>query len=90
MTVSNVTELIEARLSALAPERVELYDESGQHVGHEGAKDGGGHYQLVVVSRRFAGATPVQRHRMVYDALSDLMRRDIHALSIRAFTPDEL
>lgn len=90
MTVANVTELIEARLRALAPERVELYDESGKHVGHEGAKNGGGHYQLVVVSPRFAGATPVQRHRMVYDALSDLMRRDIHALSIRAFTPDEL
>jgi BolA protein len=90
VTVANVTELIEARLRALAPERVELYDESGKHVGHEGAKNGGGHYQLVVVSPRFAGATPVQRHRMVYDALSDLMRRDIHALSIRAFTPDEL
>jgi BolA protein len=88
--VANVTELIEARLRALSPERVELYDESGKHVGHEGAKNGGGHYQLVVVSQRFAGASPVQRHRMVYDALSDLMRRDIHALSIRAFTPDEL
>jgi BolA protein len=90
VTVANVTELIEARLRALAPERVELYDESGKHVGHEGAKNGGGHYQLVVVSPGCAGPTPVQRHRMVYDALSDLMRRDIHALSIRAFTPDEL
>ena len=81
---------IEARLAVLAPERIELYDESGQHVGHEGAKDGGGHYQLVVVSSRFAGAGPVERHRMVYDALADLLRREIHALSIRAFTPEEL
>jgi len=80
---------IEARLAVLAPERVELFDESGQHVGHDGAKGGGGHYQLVVVSPRFTGASPLARHRMVYDALSDLMRRDIHALSIRAYAPEE-
>ena len=79
---------IEARLACLAPERIELYDDSGAHVGHAGAQ-GGGHYQIVVVSARFAGASPIQRHRMVYDALADLMQRDIHALSIRAFAPDE-
>ncbi|MGH8617106.1 MAG: BolA family protein [Burkholderiales bacterium] len=90
MSAPGLIATIEARLAVLEPERVDLYDDSGQHVGHAGAKDGGGHYQLVVVSHRFAGASPVARHRMVYDALADLMRRDIHALSIRAFTPEEL
>lgn len=90
MSAPSLAAAIEARLAVLDPERIELFDESGQHVGHEGAKGGGGHYQLVVVSPRFAGASAVARHRMVYDALSDLMRREIHALSIRAFAPEEL
>jgi len=90
LTAPGLIATIEARLAVLAPERVELFDESGQHVGHAGAQGGGGHYQLVVVSPRFTGASAVARHRMVYDALSDLMRREIHALSIRAFAPEEL
>lgn len=90
MSTPGLVATIEARLAVLDPERVELFDESGEHIGHEGAQGGGGHYQLVVVSPRFAGASAVARHRMVYDALSDLMRRDIHALSIRAFAPEEL
>lgn len=80
---------IERRLAPLAPESVEILDESGKHVGHEGAKGGGGHYFLTIVSPQFAGKPPMARHRMVYDALSDLMHREIHALSIKALTPDE-
>lgn len=81
---------IEEKLQALAPESVELTDESGQHVGHEGARSGGGHYRLVVVSDRFAGLSALARHRLVYATLGELMRGPIHALAIAAYTPDEL
>jgi BolA protein len=86
----NTVREMEQRLEALAPENVEILDESGDHVGHEGAKGGGGHFHLVIVSPRFAGQPTLARHRMVYEALGDLMRKDIHALAIRALTPNEL
>jgi len=69
---------------------MEIADESAQHAGHAGAKGGGGHYQLIIVSQQFAGKPTVARHRMVYDALHDMMREQIHALSIKAFAPDEI
>lgn len=80
---------IEAALVALAPQRLALVDESHKHVGHEGARDGRGHFALEIVSERFAGVLPLARHRMVYDALGELMQTDIHALSIRALAPRE-
>ncbi len=84
-------QLIRDRLRAALPvEHVEVDDESHLHVGHAGARDGGGHYRLLVVSEAFAGQGRVARHRTVYAALGDAMRRDvIHALSIRALTPAE-
>jgi BolA protein len=82
--------LIRERLAALAPESLELLDESGRHAGHEGAKGGGGHYQLIIVSPAFAGRPLQARHRMVYQALAPLMQREIHALAIRAYAPDEI
>lgn len=82
---------IEERLrAALAPDSLELIDESAQHAGHAGARGGGGHYALTIVSARFAGKGPIDRHRMIYEALGDAMRGQIHALSIRAYTPEEL
>jgi BolA protein len=81
---------IRERLAALEPVSVELLDESGQHVGHAGAASGGSHFRLVIVSPRFAGRDKLSRHRMIYDALGTLMRREIHALSIQALAPDEL
>ena len=54
-----------------------------------GAKSGGGHYRLTIVSTRFAGCGTLQRHRLIYEALGPMMRREIHALSIQALTPDE-
>ena len=81
---------IRERLAALEPESVELLDESGRHVGHPGAAAGGSHFRLVIVSPRFAGLDQLERHRMVYAALGSLMHREIHALAIRALTPDEL
>ncbi len=86
----NVSELMQEKLAALAPESLEILDESGKHVGHEGAKGGGGHYQLIIVSRQFSGKPAQARHRMVYAALGAMMKSDIHALAIKAYAPDEI
>jgi len=75
--------------AALAPVSLEIEDESHRHAGHAGAADGRGHFRVDVVSEAFAGLGPIARHRAVYAALGDLMTTDIHALSIRARTPDE-
>ncbi len=76
---------IRERLAVLKPAKVELVDEDHLHVGH-GAT--GGHWQLVIVSDAFRGKPPVARHRMVYEALGDLMKREIHALKIEASAPE--
>ena len=81
---------IRERLAALEPQSLELLDESGLHAGHAGAAAGGSHFRLTIVSPRFAGRDKQARHRMIYAALSPLMQREIHALAIRAFAPDEL
>jgi BolA protein len=86
----NTGERIQQRLSALAPESLEILDESAQHVGHAGAQSGGGHYQLIIVSRLFDGKTLAARHRMVYEALGTMMQLEIHALAIMAYAPDEI
>ena len=81
---------IEERLAALAPESLEVLDESGNHAGHEGARGGGGHYRLIIVSQKFEGKPVQARHRMVYDALGTMMKHEIHALAIKAYAPGEL
>lgn len=79
---------MERRLNeALAPSRLSITDDSHEHVGHPGARDGRGHFTVEIESEAFRGRTPVARHRLVYDALGDLMQTDIHALAIRASTP---
>ncbi len=85
----NTAEKIRQRLAALNPEHIEILDESAKHAGHEGAKGGGGHYWLTIVSPQFAGAPTLARHRMIYDLLGDMMHKEIHALSIKAYTPGE-
>lgn len=80
---------IRSRLAALAPERIELEDESARHAGHAGAQGGGKHFRLTLVSERFRGKSTLARHRLVYEALGPLMERDIHALAIRAYAPGE-
>lgn len=79
---------IRRRLEALAPASLHLEDESAQHAGHAGAASGG-HYRVTIVSSRFAGLGAVARHRLVYEALGDLMQKGIHALAISAYTPEE-
>jgi BolA family transcriptional regulator, general stress-responsive regulator len=85
-----VEEAMRQRLQKLEPVRMDLRDESAQHAGHAGARpSGGSHWQLTIVSDAFRGKTPVARHRMVYEALGDLMKRDIHALRIEALAPEQ-
>ena len=71
------------------PTELLIKDQSHLHAGHEGAKDGKGHFDVTIVSPVFDGKNRVQRHRMVYDALSKLIETDIHALRIKAFAPSE-
>ena len=81
---------IERKLrAALAPERIEVVDESRLHRGHPGAASGGGHFRVEIVAGAFAGAGRLRRHRMVYEALGDEMGAEIHALAVVALTPAE-
>lgn len=75
--------------AALAPDSLEIEDESHRHAGHAGARDGRGHFRVDVVSAAFSGMAPIARHRAVYAAVGALMETDIHALAIRARTPEE-
>lgn len=79
--------MIRERLeAALAPESIEIIDESHKHAGHASA-GGAGHFEVKIVSAAFEGKSPVQRHRMVFEAVGDLMQTEVHALSIQADTP---
>ncbi|HEV7477075.1 MAG TPA: BolA family protein [Burkholderiales bacterium] len=86
----SVAQRIRERLAALEPLALDLVDESAQHAGHAGERPGGGtHWRLAIVSPRFAGKPTVARHRMVYEALGELMQDPIHALAISARSPEE-
>ena len=82
-------EQIRQRLGSLAPLKLELVDESHLHAGHAGAQGGGGHYRLTIVAEIFRGRNTLARHRLVYDAVGNLMQGPVHALAIRALTPEE-
>ncbi len=83
--------MIRERLEkALSPTQIDIIDESYQHAGHTGAASGGGHFNVTIVTEKFAGQSIIERHRMVYLAVNDLMPSEIHALSIRALTPEEI
>jgi BolA protein len=90
VTADRVTLIRERLTAALAPEHIEIVDESAQHAGHAGARSGGGHFAVTLVSSAFDGKGPLERHRMVYAALGDLMPREIHALSIKAYASHEV
>lgn len=80
---------IRERLAVLEPLQLDVIDESHKHAGHEGARDGRGHFAVRLVSRAFEGQSLLARHRQVYEALGSLMHTDIHALSLKALTPDQ-
>ena len=85
-----VADTIRARLAVLQPVSLELEDESEKHRGHAGYREGGNtHWRLAIVSPQFAGKPTVARHRMVYQALGELMQHPIHALAITARAPEE-
>jgi BolA protein len=75
---------------AFDPETLGVEDESYLHEGHEGAKDGRGHFRVLIITVVFEGKSMIERHRMIYRVLDDMMRLDIHALAIDAWSPDEL
>ena len=81
---------IKQKLAVFSPEKIEIFDETRKHIGHKEAKNGGGHFFLTIVSSDFYEKSTMDRHRMIYAALGEMMGRDIHALSIKAYTPDEI
>lgn len=90
MTASRVTKIESALREAFAPSELRIKDQSHLHAGHQGAEDGRGHFDVFIVSDRFDGVRPLQRHRMIYAALGDLMDTDIHALRIKSHTAAEI
>ena len=87
MTVEKVERIRELLTKALDPLVLEVIDEGHKHAGHSG--EGKGHFFARIVGPAFAGKNPIQRHRMVYEALGDMMPDGIHALSIEAKAPGE-
>ena len=83
-------ERIRDALAALQPVTLDVVDDSHKHAGHEGARDGRGHFTVRIVSPVFAGKAPLARHRAVYAALGEMMQTDIHALAIEAKAPGEV
>jgi BolA protein len=76
-------------LKELAPELLDIVDESHKHAGHAGARDGRGHFRVHIVAAAFAGLPAIRRHQLVYAALGELMQTDIHALALETRAPGE-
>ncbi len=89
MTSDREQQIRERLDKAFQPTELFLKDQSHLHAGHEGAKDGRGHFDVTIVSNTFDGKSRLERHRMVYDALGTLLESDIHAVRIKAYTPSE-
>ena len=75
--------------TAFTPALLTIQDDSAAHQGHEGTQKGAGHYSVTIISEKFTGKSLIQRHRLVYTALAQMMEEEIHALSIQAKAPDE-
>jgi BolA protein len=89
MSVERIEMIRERLTNALQPAELKIIDESAKHAGHAGAASGGGHFIVNITAAAFNDKTLIQRHRLVYDAVDDIMQREIHALSIQAKTPEE-
>jgi BolA family transcriptional regulator, general stress-responsive regulator len=90
MNEQRVAEIRKRLVEAFEPELLEVEDESHHHIGHAGARDGRGHFRVTIVSSAFAGQSRIGRHRLVYEAMGELMSTDIHALTVQALAPSEL
>ena len=82
---NRIEELIKSQLKVST---IEIIDFSAQHEGHKG-NEGGGHFQAVIISNDFKGLTLIQRHQKIYSILGDLLKKEIHAFSMKTYTPDE-
>jgi BolA protein len=89
MSAERVARLRAALEQQLAPLALEISDDSAAHAGHAGAREGG-HFRVRLVSAAFRGRPQIERHRLVYAAVGELMHGDVHALNIRALTPEEI
>ena len=86
MTTDTIRRLL---IEAIKPDTLEIIDNSAAHAGHAGARSGGGHYNVTIVAEVFEGKILVQRHQLIYQALGDMMKQQIHALGINALSPSE-
>jgi BolA protein len=86
MTTETIQRLLK---EAFNPQTLEIIDNSAAHAGHAGARSGGGHYHVTIVAEAFTGKSLVQRHQLIYKALGDMMKQEIHALGINALSPSE-
>ncbi len=84
----HLTEVIQNRLAILEPISLEIQDESAAHTGHKG-NTGGGHFNIKIVSSHFSQKSQIMRHRLIYQALNDLIPQQIHAISIVAISPND-
>ena len=89
MSSDRVSRIESLLRDAFAPTYLLVKDQSHLHAGHEGARDGRGHFDVTIESKAFSGKRPLVCHRMVYDAVGSLMETDIHALRIQAKAPAE-
>ncbi|MEE9396034.1 MAG: BolA family protein [Methylococcales bacterium] len=90
--MTSTVEIIKTKLTdALSPDSIDIIDDSQAHAGHAGQKQhGGGHYNAIIVATAFEGKNHVQRHQLVYKALGEMMQTEIHALRIKAYSPNEI
>ncbi len=89
LDASPVEHLRQLLTEALQPSHLDIVDDSARHRGHSGAAAGGGHFNVIAVAEVFADRPPTARHRLVYNAVSELMPHRVHALSLKLFTPAE-
>ena len=81
--------ILRGRLAGLQPVLLEIHDDSAEHAGHAGAAGGGGHFSLLIVSNAFSGLSRLARHRVILREVGDLVPHPVHALAIKALTPEE-
>lgn len=86
MTSETIKQLLNAEFN---PQLLEIIDHSAAHAGHAGARSGGGHYHVTIIADAFTGKSMVQRHQLIYQALGEMMKNEIHALGINALSPSE-
>ena len=88
MNAGSREERLRAKLVArFAPTHLEIFDESHHHAGHAGAAGGHGHFRIRIVAEAFRGIAPLARHRLVYETVDEMLKTDIHALTIDASPP---